>query len=180
MHSGAPGRSQGVLYRFQHKFPVGMPSGESAAEEGLHSDTVSLTGQHPVSSSIDAIGLYADPKRILINAGLLPMAGGPCPCFAWALAPRPSAIIAKDDIQLAEAQSWDSQYKQLWSDGTNQGRRRKPQRVQDDSRLSITFGHRDTSKVRTHPLCMDILVLMVDWLPCVCSTRLFIDWCMAS
>lgn len=121
-----------------------MPSGAIAADEGHHADTVSLTR---LPASFNA--LYADPKRTLINSGLLPgMAGGPCPCFAWALAPRPTAIVDKDDIQLAEAQSWDSKYKQLWSDGTNPGRRRKPQRAPDDSRLSITFGHRDTSKVR--------------------------------
>lgn len=121
-----------------------MPSGASEAEEG-HTDTASLT-RRPVS--IDALGLYVDPKRLLINSGLLPMAGGPCPCFAWALAPRPSPIADKDDIQLAEAQSWDSKYKQLWSDGINTGRRCKPQRAPDDSRLTITFGHKDTSKVR--------------------------------
>jgi hypothetical protein len=128
-----------------------MPSGASEVEDGL-AETDSLTRRTVAINALDSLGLYADPKRILVNAGLLPMAGGPCPCFAWALAPRPAVIVDKDDIQLAVAQSWDSQYKQLWSDGTNVGRRRKPQRVADDSRLTITFGHRDTSKV-----CLSIL-----------------------
>jgi hypothetical protein len=154
------GRSKDVSAVSCHKLPVGMPSGVGEAVEGLNTDTVSLT-RHPVS--IDALGLYTGPKRILISTGLLPMAGGPCPCFAWALAPRPSSIAAKDDIQLAEATSWDSQYKQLWSDGINSGTRRKPQRIPDDTRLTITFGHKDTSKVRITALYGVHLVSFTCW-----------------
>ena len=141
-----------------------MPSGAIAAEEG-HADTVSLT---TLPGTFNA--LYSNPGRILSNYGLLPgMAGGPCPCFAWALSPRPSAVADKDDIQLAEAQSWDSKYKQLWSDGTNTCRRRKPQRLPDDSRLSITFGHKDTSKV-----CR--FVLQTGSIPVIMSMFLYLMW----
>jgi hypothetical protein len=127
-----------------------MPSSTVGQGKGIDSaDQNALTASSSnLRPTIDALQPFIAHKgAVLGSAGYWGPMGGPCPCFAW-LTGRP-AITDKDDIQLAEAQSWDSKYKSLWSDGSHPGRRRKPQRATpDESKLSITFGHKDTSKVR--------------------------------
>lgn len=99
---------------------------------------------------------------------------GPCPCFDW-LTGR-SAISDREHVQMAEARSKDDMYKHLWADGPPSSRRRRARQGAWDERLSITFGHKDSSKVRYEPrsdyMCQEVILRDIRLYTCV----FFLSW----
>ena len=122
-----------------------MPSRwtEEGTKQPADSTTASLARNYvDVPFNLEAIRTIVQHSTDLQSAG-------PCPCFDW-LTGR-SAISDREHIQLAEPKNSDDIYKQLWAEGPMSSRRKKAHQGSWDERLSITFGHKDSSKVRAAP-----------------------------
>lgn len=131
-----------------------MPSrstGEGSKQEADSSATAFALRHGDVPFNLQTI-------RTIVQHSTDLQPAGPCPCFDW-LTGR-SAISDREHIQLAETRNKDDMYKQLWTEGMMSSRQKKARQGSWDERLSITFGHKDSSKVRVAKApCISLAIL---------------------